>query len=116
MIRDEKAVAVVRAASIALVLEALSGCVKPLEITEGTATQCDVHHETLREGVVRADTATVDYLPEYYAAREALFPYARTSAHGPYAGYTHTEVLYCPQCRRAKAEWQHDFRRRGNDE
>ena len=66
-------------------------------------TRCHVHNRTLLEDLQPAAWRTTERI---WPEREALFPFAMNDIclHGP-DNIEFARVMYCPECRAAKAEW-----------
>jgi hypothetical protein len=71
---------------------------------------CPVHHVRMLVGTAKLNSVIRSLLPDYSKAINSLFPYANDEVSNfnlktMKPGSQNIEVLYCPECRRAKAKW-----------
>jgi hypothetical protein len=68
--------------------------------------QCHVHNRELLEDFQPAIAGLPSFTPSFTADRDELFPFAMNNLilHGP-DNVEFARVMYCPDCRVAKAEW-----------
>lgn len=65
---------------------------------------CPVHNVALREGFEKITASPPNWDADYFDARRKLFPYAMTGDLVDQDA-TRAHVLYCPECRLARAHW-----------
>lgn len=68
--------------------------------------QCHIHNRELLEDLQPAAAGYASYTPQFTADRDELFPFAMNNLtlQGP-DNVEFARVMYCPDCRVAKAEW-----------
>jgi hypothetical protein len=102
--------------SIVLSLLLLASCATTRDPTthDQAPGTCEVHGVALRTDTVPIVYGLVRSSPATIKAREASFPHAETEVLGGCVVREDqfAQVKYCPECHKAKAQWEASARRR----
>lgn len=68
---------------------------------------CEVHDVELQKTLVPLTYGDIYLEPDFVEASKTLFPHASDNFHNAHnaKNYKFAEVLFCPECRRAKQNW-----------
>jgi hypothetical protein len=92
---------------VALVLAYALTSGESLDATE-PGGMCELHGRPLVEDVLRIEYGLIKPSAEWREARQEQFPHARSRYLGGCVEkpVTRARVSYCPECRRAEANWR----------
>jgi hypothetical protein len=81
----------------------------------GRKYRCEVHNTPLRRDKVQIRYGLIGFRDGYLDALKNLFPHSETVAYGGCVidddSPKYAEILYCPRCRKAEAQWSNDHRK-----